>query len=108
MKLQTEEWLPTIEWFCNTMGVTVQPTNSISLPLVPAETKDVVMRYLMSHSFVALHGMSNVTMNQVINYLNSKVTIAVYDGFYYFFRVQVQFMQYLNLIMAINPRDWIL
>ncbi|KAF4530155.1 hypothetical protein B566_EDAN001412 [Ephemera danica] len=54
----SEEWLPVVDWFRKTMDLEITPTNTMSLPVVTSAARESLMRYLMSHSFIALHGFS--------------------------------------------------
>jgi hypothetical protein len=57
LKLQTQEWLPVLDWFCKTMiNSEIQPTSTISPPVITSDNREALMRYLLSFNFIALHG----------------------------------------------------
>ncbi|KAK1120828.1 hypothetical protein K0M31_011031 [Melipona bicolor] len=55
-KLQTENWDPLVQWFCDNYGVNLIKTQSIKAPTVPLETKAILTRHLMSHNYSAVCG----------------------------------------------------
>ncbi|XP_076237498.1 ATP synthase mitochondrial F1 complex assembly factor 2 homolog l(2)k14505 isoform X1 [Calliopsis andreniformis] len=55
-KLQTENWDPLVQWFCDNYSVNLTKTKSIETPTVPIETKAVLIRHLMSYNCSAVHG----------------------------------------------------
>ncbi|CAK9816165.1 ATP synthase mitochondrial F1 complex assembly factor 2 [Anthophora quadrimaculata] len=55
-KLQTTNWDPLVQWFCDNYTVNIMKTQSIQAPTVPPETKAVLIRHLMSYNYNAVHG----------------------------------------------------
>ncbi|CAB3376680.1 Hypothetical predicted protein [Cloeon dipterum] len=59
--LQAERWNPVLAWFNDVMNTSLRYTTSIEPPEVSVSDKQAVQRYLLSHSFLALHGLSYAT-----------------------------------------------
>lgn len=55
-KIQTENWDPLVQWFCDKYGVNLVKTQSIEAPTVSSETKTVLTRHLMSYNYSAVYG----------------------------------------------------
>ena len=55
-KLQTKNWDPLVQWFCDNYEVNLIKTQSIEAPTVPLETKAILTRHLMSHNYSAVCG----------------------------------------------------
>ncbi|XP_059484743.1 ATP synthase mitochondrial F1 complex assembly factor 2 [Neocloeon triangulifer] len=58
LNLQAEKWVPIIAWYNDVMDSSLKHTTSISTPDITEKDKQSLIRYLLSHSFVALHGLS--------------------------------------------------
>ncbi|XP_046348885.1 ATP synthase mitochondrial F1 complex assembly factor 2-like [Haliotis rufescens] len=56
MTFLEKDWDPVLDWARERYGITIEPTSSIMPPEVPAETKDIIRRHLMSYSDWALFG----------------------------------------------------
>ncbi|XP_034952118.1 ATP synthase mitochondrial F1 complex assembly factor 2 [Chelonus insularis] len=55
-KLQVQRWDPIIQWFCDRYQVDIIKTKSISPPIIPANTKDILIRHISSFDSAALQG----------------------------------------------------
>ncbi|OAD59830.1 ATP synthase mitochondrial F1 complex assembly factor 2, partial [Eufriesea mexicana] len=55
-KIQTENWDPLVQWFCDNYGVNMIKTQSIEIPIVSLETKEVLTKQLMSYNYSAVYG----------------------------------------------------
>lgn len=55
-KLQSEEWDPVIQWFCDRFLVDLQKSKDMTGPTITDQTKANVMRHLMSYNFPSIHG----------------------------------------------------
>lgn len=54
--LQKKEWDPLVQWFCDHFRVNIVKTQSIESPIVPSETKSLLIRHLCSYNQHAVHG----------------------------------------------------
>ncbi|XP_043249527.1 ATP synthase mitochondrial F1 complex assembly factor 2 [Colletes gigas] len=55
-KLQTEQWDPLVQWFCDNYSVNMVKTQSIEAPVISSETKAILLRHLLSYSCGAVNG----------------------------------------------------
>jgi ATP synthase F1 complex assembly factor 2 len=59
-ELQRQRWLPIIDWFCHFHGGLdiIQPSRSLSPPVVAPAARQAVQRHLLSHSNPCLHALA--------------------------------------------------
>ncbi|XP_016914011.1 ATP synthase mitochondrial F1 complex assembly factor 2 [Apis cerana] len=55
-KLQTENWDPLVQWFCDNYRVNMIKTQSIVAPTISSKTKLILTRHLMSYNYSAVYG----------------------------------------------------
>lgn len=55
-KLQQEKWDPIIQWFCDRYQIDMTKTKSMSPPIVPAKSKDIISRHMASYDLAPLIG----------------------------------------------------
>jgi len=58
LELQIQKWSPIVNWFRERYGVSIEPTTSISPPIVSEEDMRSLERHFMSYSLSNLHGFS--------------------------------------------------
>merc|ERR1712223_42129 len=80
LEKQEKEWRPIIEWFCERHSIDIQPSISLAAPVFSSNAREVVRKYLLSHSMDALQGFtfgadtlkSLVLMSAIVN---NKITV---------------------------------
>ena len=75
LEKQEKEWRPIIEWFCDRHSIDIQPSVSFTPPQFSSNAREVVRKYLLSHSMDAIQGFtfgadtlkSLVLMSAIVN-----------------------------------------
>lgn len=76
IQLQEVEWDPIISWFNSRFNVSIEKSKQMDIPPAKEKDKTKLTKYLMSHSFAAINGLSNLVLESVPNVMEGSCGLA--------------------------------